>query len=334
MDPIRDLDIIHNELRLKDIEFMQRAIEDLEKVLKRSNDKQVKLEHECCLKVMEWLEEGKDVRLGEWKAAEVEILNTFQLLSAKPVVYLVRGRRPPGGFNRDSDLKHALCPLGGPPGEFDREGLPAQEEQVARQNPRMVTPNRTPTAASTGPTTFALLFLGFRVQEHGGGDPILPFSGVLEAKLADMPEDEEAQYCKANETMSALPKIIKTGFSAIHLIYFFTCGPDEVSSKPNLNFTWAVGSVSPSLFVSLTSNRPYRAPHWCRNTHLVSYIQFFMDDRFLFFPTDICMSKLSVPAFRFSFFRCGVGRSANTQKLRKLRVPFTPISKKDSFVRK
>ncbi|KAL6990895.1 Obg-like ATPase 1, partial [Sarracenia purpurea var. burkii] len=26
----------------------------------------------------------------------------------------------------------------------------------------------------------------------------------------------------------ALPKIIKTGFSAINLIYFFTAGPDEV----------------------------------------------------------------------------------------------------------
>ena len=28
--------------------------------------------------------------------------------------------------------------------------------------------------------------------------------------------------------MSMLPKIIKTGFAAIHLIYFFTAGPDEV----------------------------------------------------------------------------------------------------------
>jgi obg-like ATPase 1 len=25
-----------------------------------------------------------------------------------------------------------------------------------------------------------------------------------------------------------IPKIIKTGFAAIHLIYFFTAGPDEV----------------------------------------------------------------------------------------------------------
>lgn len=42
-----------------------------------------------CLQVKALLEEGKDVRLGEWKAADIEILNSFQLLTAKPVVYLV-----------------------------------------------------------------------------------------------------------------------------------------------------------------------------------------------------------------------------------------------------
>lgn len=42
-------------------------------------------------KVISVLEEGKDVRLVEWKAADIEILNTFQLLTAKPVVYLVSG---------------------------------------------------------------------------------------------------------------------------------------------------------------------------------------------------------------------------------------------------
>uniref|UniRef100_A0A2P2KS39 Obg-like ATPase 1 n=1 Tax=Rhizophora mucronata TaxID=61149 RepID=A0A2P2KS39_RHIMU len=41
------------------------------------------------LQVKKWLKDGKDVRLGDWKAADIEILNTFQLLTAKPVVYLV-----------------------------------------------------------------------------------------------------------------------------------------------------------------------------------------------------------------------------------------------------
>lgn len=35
------------------------------------------------------MQEGKDVRLGDWTAREIEILNTWQLLTAKPVVYLV-----------------------------------------------------------------------------------------------------------------------------------------------------------------------------------------------------------------------------------------------------
>ncbi|RWR81850.1 obg-like protein ATPase 1 isoform X1 [Cinnamomum micranthum f. kanehirae] len=89
VDPVRDLEIITEELRLKDIEFMERKLEDLEKSMKRSNDKQLKIEFECSEKVKAWIQEGKDVRLGDWKAAEVEILNTLQLLTAKPVVYLV-----------------------------------------------------------------------------------------------------------------------------------------------------------------------------------------------------------------------------------------------------
>nr|GEY35678.1 Obg-like ATPase 1 [Tanacetum cinerariifolium] len=39
--------------------------------------------------VKAWLESEKDIRLGDSKAAEIEILNVFQLLTAKPVIYLV-----------------------------------------------------------------------------------------------------------------------------------------------------------------------------------------------------------------------------------------------------
>ncbi|GKB63253.1 paired amphipathic helix protein Sin3-like protein 2 isoform X1 [Tanacetum coccineum] len=38
--------------------------------------------------VKTWLKSEKDIRLGDWKAVEIEILNVFQLLTAKPVVYL------------------------------------------------------------------------------------------------------------------------------------------------------------------------------------------------------------------------------------------------------
>ena len=33
------------------------------------------------------------------------------------------------------------------------------------------------------------------MKEHGG-EPIIPFSGILEAKIFDMPDDEKATYLK------------------------------------------------------------------------------------------------------------------------------------------
>ena len=35
---------------------------------------------------LEWLESGKDIRLGEWSAKDVEYINQYLPISAKPVV--------------------------------------------------------------------------------------------------------------------------------------------------------------------------------------------------------------------------------------------------------
>jgi len=54
--------------------------------------------------------------------------------------------------------------------------------------------------------TFGSL-LGSRVQAHGGG-VLIPFSGVLEQKLADMPADEAAVYCKENDLTRCVPVVL------------------------------------------------------------------------------------------------------------------------------
>ena len=41
------------------------------------------------------------------------------------------------------------------------------------------------------------------MKEHGG-EPIIPFSGVLESKLFDMPDDEKATYLKEVHTQQSL----------------------------------------------------------------------------------------------------------------------------------
>ncbi|PPD68599.1 hypothetical protein GOBAR_DD34521 [Gossypium barbadense] len=204
VDPVRDLETISAELRLKDIEFMERKIEDIEKSMKRSNDKQLKVEHELCERVKAWLADEKDVRLGDWKAADIEILNTFQLLSAKPVVYLVAACSDNVTRLKEvvSFIFHCFRIV------FNLQVNMTERDYQRKKNKFL-------------PKIHAW------VQEHGG-EPIIPFSGVYERNLADMEPADAAKYCEENKVQSALPKIIKTGFSAINLIYFFTAGPDEV----------------------------------------------------------------------------------------------------------
>ncbi|RWR85987.1 obg-like protein ATPase 1 isoform X1 [Cinnamomum micranthum f. kanehirae] len=67
------------------------------------------------------------------------------------------------------------------------------------------------------------------VQEHGG-EPIILFNAVLEYQLATMSKFEAAEYCEENKLVSAIPKIIKAGFSVLNSIYFYTAYPDEVQS--------------------------------------------------------------------------------------------------------
>eukprot|EP00955_Chlamydomonas_euryale_P069901 360622-Chlamydomonas_euryale.AAC.7 len=97
-----------------------------------------------------------------------------------------------------------------------------------------------------------------------GDDLVIPFSGAYENRLFDMPDDEAKALVAETKVPSMLPKIISNGFkvslyttyckqaasmlattappnllcslweasvwgpTAIHLIYFFTAGDDEV----------------------------------------------------------------------------------------------------------
>ncbi|KAL9083268.1 MAG: hypothetical protein Q9159_005879 [Coniocarpon cinnabarinum] len=93
VNPTRDLDIISEELRLKDIEFTEKALENYQKQTRRGGQslemKKLKEEQATVEKVLEMLKDGKDVRKGDWAPKEVETINPLFLLTAKPVVYLV-----------------------------------------------------------------------------------------------------------------------------------------------------------------------------------------------------------------------------------------------------
>lgn len=90
VDPIRDIQIINDELRLKDLEFVEKVHDDLEKKVVRSGDKALKHDYEVMHKVLELLRDQKKwVRYHDWTEKDIEVLNKHLLITSKPVVYLI-----------------------------------------------------------------------------------------------------------------------------------------------------------------------------------------------------------------------------------------------------
>ncbi|XP_073330127.1 obg-like ATPase 1 isoform X3 [Pagrus major] len=157
VDPVRDMEIIHEELRLKDEEMIGPIIDKLEKTAIRGGDKKLKPEYDVMCKIKSWVvDEKKNVRYyPDWNDKEIEVLNKYLFLTSKPMIYLVNL---------------------------------SEKDYIRRKNK----------------------------------------CGGLESQLQDISEDERQAYCTEHKTQSALSKIIKFGYAALQLEYFFTAGPDEV----------------------------------------------------------------------------------------------------------
>lgn len=177
VDPVRDLGIISDELLAKDIVLCDAKIEELERIVARNLDKTKKSKNDLdtLKRAKAMMEDGKDVREGKWSNKDVDILNTMQFLSAKPVVYLVN---------------------------ISEKNFASKKNKWFRKIHEWVSA-RSPTS------------------------PIIPFCAKWEANYVHQSPDDQKKL-DAEFGGSVLPKIITTGYHALHLIHYFTCGPDEV----------------------------------------------------------------------------------------------------------
>jgi len=94
IDPCRDLQIVTEELILKDLEMCEKKKEQLDRELAHKKDKRKVEDLAVVTKLIAMLKENKQIRLEEWKAAEIDVINTLALLTAKPVVYIVNMSEP------------------------------------------------------------------------------------------------------------------------------------------------------------------------------------------------------------------------------------------------
>lgn len=82
VNPVRDLDIIAEELRLKDIEFVEKALENQMKKTRMGGQslelKKAKEEQQMIEKILQWLKDGKDIRKGQWTPKEVRFSSHYE----------------------------------------------------------------------------------------------------------------------------------------------------------------------------------------------------------------------------------------------------------------
>lgn len=180
VNPIRDLEIINDELRLKDIEYITDVYDKLHKTVSRGADKHRKHEYDTLVKIKGLLEEQKKhIRFCDWDGKEIdEVLNKHLLITSKPMVYLVN----------------------------------LSEKDYLRKKNKW------------------LLKIKEWIDANDPGATIIPFSGAYELRLADMTPEEKAAYLKETGNSSSLDKIILQGYKALQLMYYFTCGEDEVKA--------------------------------------------------------------------------------------------------------
>lgn len=62
----------------------------MEKTVSRGlGGKEKKEEFVVLKRIQEYLQQNKDIRSGTWTSKEIEVLNNYYLLSAKPMIYLI-----------------------------------------------------------------------------------------------------------------------------------------------------------------------------------------------------------------------------------------------------
>lgn len=88
VDPIRDIEIIDLELSISDLEIVNTRIDKIKKKAETTKDAEALTEYETLNKAKIALEAGKAVRTVDYNEEENNIIKSFNLLTAKPIIFL------------------------------------------------------------------------------------------------------------------------------------------------------------------------------------------------------------------------------------------------------
>ena len=89
VDPLRDIETINLELVLADIDSVTKRIDKIKKLVHGgSADLQTQKEYELLNQILELLKQGKPARLLQVNEEDKKVINSFFLITTKPIIYV------------------------------------------------------------------------------------------------------------------------------------------------------------------------------------------------------------------------------------------------------
>jgi len=194
IDPNRDLDSLNAELALTDLATVEKRIERTKKAAK-SGDKKYQQELDVLQLLQEALNDLRPVSSLELLAQDRAVLSELFLLTLKPRMYVL---------NVSEDVLGAASDL--------LERMAAGEDVDLEQQEGEL----------KGIATIAK-------RGKAEGAEVVAVSASLEAELAELPEEDAAEYLESlGLPRLGADRVIQVGYRLLNLITFLTAGEDEV----------------------------------------------------------------------------------------------------------
>ena len=191
IDPLRDIRNVEFDLMVSDLGQIEKRLERVEKDLKKMRSQDLEKEFDLLKRAKAHLETERPLREMEMSAEDKKRFRGFMFLSEKPILYVLNiGESAELG----KDLENAVekYGLGDLTSDFGGTGVPAR----------------------SGP--------------FGNNSAATAICGKVEAELAEMSDVDAADFLSSYGLKeSGLTRLIRTTYSLLGLISFFTAGEDE-----------------------------------------------------------------------------------------------------------
>lgn len=213
VNPVRDIETINLELQVKDLESVEKKITRLEKLAK-VGDKDAKKGVEVLQVYKDHLENFQNASTAPVSETDRKYIDDLFLLTAKPVMYVcnVDDASATTGNKYVDEVKAFL--------QSEAEGAAAGDGAGAG--------SAASGSATTGKGTTGKAGTSGDPATADTGPEVLVLAGRLEEEIAELdPEDRADFLADAGLSEPGVNKLIRSAYSMLNLMSFFTVGPKE-----------------------------------------------------------------------------------------------------------